>query len=646
MTATAYERLLDRLRDSGSRVTQRGQQTMAQCPAHEDRNPSLSITAIEGSVLLKCWGNCDTEDVLAALNLTKGDLFDEPRGATYRYDDGRLVHRTPDKKFRQSGNTKGQPSLYRLAKVQEAVAAGSTVYLVEGEKDVHALESVGAVATTAPQGSSNVDKVDASPLHGAHVVAIVDRDKAGQTWAGKVRQILGGKAASLHFVQAAEGKDAADHIAAGHGSEDLVPLQLEDEPPPPAPPDDEHAEALSRLVSGDVFILDTPAEVPAVWGEGNSVAWAEGEALTIAGPAGVGKTTLCGQVTRARIVGGDVLGMPVAPTGSRVLYLAMDRPRQIARSLRRTLADVPRETLRDRLVVWPGPPIADVAKHPETLLGLAQLAGADTVVIDSIKDAAIGLSDDEVGAGYNRARQLCLANGVEVLELHHMVKKGANGTKPTTLADLYGSVWIGAGSGSVALLWGAAGDPIVEWSHLKQPAEEVGPFKILHDHDAGTSAVWHSTDLLMLAKSAGHHGITAKAAAASLFTEESPTPAQVMKARRKLDGLAKSGHLTRHEGDDARQKPVVWTLTETLTGSESPYPPYAAEKPLRAEHESDPYAPLTTLTEGDPYARPPSCKGGGGAGPDESDPWQSRIIAGRTVLWNRETGETRDEESA
>jgi hypothetical protein len=34
---------------------------------------------------------------------------------------------------------------------------------------------------------------------------------------------------------------------------------------------------------------------------------------------------------------------------------------------------------------------------------------------------------------------------------------------------------ITAGAGSVVLLWGAAGDPIVEWRHLKQPAAEVGP---------------------------------------------------------------------------------------------------------------------------------------------------------------------------
>jgi hypothetical protein len=31
-----------------------------------------------------------------------------------------------------------------------------------------------------------------------------------------------------------------------------------------------------------------------------------------------------------------------------------------------------------------------------------------------------------------------------MIELHHTVKRGANG-KPNTLADLYGSVWLSAG---------------------------------------------------------------------------------------------------------------------------------------------------------------------------------------------------------
>jgi hypothetical protein len=57
--------------------------------------------------------------VLAAFNLNKSDLFDNPRGQAYPYPDGRIVQRTPDKRFSQRGNTKGN-SLFRLDRLGDA----------------------------------------------------------------------------------------------------------------------------------------------------------------------------------------------------------------------------------------------------------------------------------------------------------------------------------------------------------------------------------------------------------------------------------------------------------------------------------------------------------------------------------------------
>ena len=332
-------------------------------------------------------------------------------------------------------------------------------------------------------------------------------------------------------------------------------------PSPDEEPGEATREVASRLRTGGQFILDIPDNIPSIWGSGDRVLWAAGEALTLCGPAGVGKTTLCGQVVRARLVGGSVLGLPVTPTTTKVLYLAMDRPRQIARALRRTLGDLPRDVLDDKLVVWPGPPIADVAAHPATLLALVEIAGADTVIIDSIKDAAVGLSSDEVGAGYNRARQMCIAAGIEVFEQHHMVKKGDNGGAPTSLADLYGSVWIGAGSGSVVLLHGSAGDPIVSMTHLKTPAEEVGPWRLRHDHERGQTDIFHATDILAIARAAGSNGVTAKTIAAAVNEKENPSQAQVEKARRQLDRLVEGGYLTKSDGVSGGSgggKAAVW----------------------------------------------------------------------------------------
>lgn len=51
---------------------------MACCPAHEDRTPSLSVRDADGRILLRCFGGCETGDVLAALGLSFSDLFAEP----------------------------------------------------------------------------------------------------------------------------------------------------------------------------------------------------------------------------------------------------------------------------------------------------------------------------------------------------------------------------------------------------------------------------------------------------------------------------------------------------------------------------------------------------------------------------------------
>src|SRR5262245_61182843 len=53
---------------------------MARCPAHEDRNPSLSIgVGDDGRVLLHCWAGCTVQAILGALGLELRDLFPDAR---------------------------------------------------------------------------------------------------------------------------------------------------------------------------------------------------------------------------------------------------------------------------------------------------------------------------------------------------------------------------------------------------------------------------------------------------------------------------------------------------------------------------------------------------------------------------------------
>lgn len=297
---------------------------------------------------------------------------------------------------------------------------------------------------------------------------------------------------------------------------------------------------LHTFTPGGNFMFDIPDKTPAVWGAEQDVAWAVGEALMICGSPGVGKTTLTGQLVAGSLFGGDVLGLPVTPC-DKVLYLAMDRPQQIARSLRRHFTRAQKEEVNNRLTIWKGPPPADLAKNPDLLRDLCLEAGANRVVVDSLKDAAIGLSEDAVGAGYNNARQKALAADIEVLELHHQVKRGADGGTPNTLSDVYGSTWLTGGAGSVILLSGKPGDTIVDFRHLKQPADTIGPFKVMHDHAAGISSVWNAADPLAMIQASRGQGITARDYAAALFEKDKPTANEIEKARRKLNAMNKAG---------------------------------------------------------------------------------------------------------
>ena len=326
--------------------------------------------------------------------------------------------------------------------------------------------------------------------------------------------------------------------------EPAVESSIEDTPPP------------FTFTDGGTFIFDQPDTIPAIWGTDTNVLWAEGESLMIAGPMGLGKTTLGGQLVRARLGLGDghVLGLPVTDSGGILLYLAMDRPRQIARSLARQFhGEAERLAASARLRVWQGPPPVDIAQNPGLLLRLAQEAGADTVVIDSVKDAAVGLTNDEVGAGYNRARQHLIAAGIELLELHHTVKRGATGGAPTAAADVYGSAWIANGTCSIIMLSGDPGDPIVGFKHIRQPADEVGPWQVHHDQAAGLMTVSDSFDVPAFVADCGAEGATAATLAEALnpgreWTSSRERNSAREKARRQLDRLVTAGTLVCVEG--------------------------------------------------------------------------------------------------
>lgn len=242
MTATELAARLDAKRN--------GDGWQAKCPAHEDTTPSLSISeGMDGRVLLHCHAGCAVDEILGALAMQKRDLFADNGTsgreivATYDYVDetgallSQIVRFFP-KDFRQrrpdglggwTWNLNGtRRVLYRLPQLRAAVAAGERVFVVEGEKDVAAIERAGYVATCNSGGAGKWRREYSEELKGADVVIVADTDAPGRTHAGQVARALQGVASKVVVVEPAVGKDVSDHLAAGRKLGELVPVTLEE----------------------------------------------------------------------------------------------------------------------------------------------------------------------------------------------------------------------------------------------------------------------------------------------------------------------------------------------------------------------------------------------------------------------------------
>lgn len=334
--------------------------------------------------------------------------------------------------------------------------------------------------------------------------------------------------------------------------------------------------------AADWFANDEAEEAP-LWGRGREVVWSPGESLMIVAPTGVGKTTLAGVVTEALLGFRDeVLGYPVRPAKGPILYLAMDRPRQVRRALARRFGKVDPAKLRGRLMVQCGPLMDDLLANPGMLLEIALAVGASVIIVDSVKDVALRLSEDGTGGAYNRARQLVLANGIEMIELHHQKKTGSAGGAPDSINDVYGSTWIGAGAGSVVLLWGAPGDAVVEFRHLKSPSGEIPKFRALIDNDSGDVTVYEQTDPLRELVRVG--SLTATALALLVCECDRPLANEIEKARRALRRLVEDGLAT----------------VEEATGDAPKGRAQQVFKPSEKAREASPRANHAPSSEGEP----------------------------------------------
>ncbi|HTX94343.1 MAG TPA: AAA family ATPase [Mycobacterium sp.] len=279
VNALAYHRILDTLGAAGKTVNTNGIGAMAQCPAHDDNRPSLSLRPINDSVLVHCFAGCQTEAVLRAVNLEMRDLYDDRNGAVYMYPDGRKVHRSPSKQFHQSGNTQGRALFHA-----DRIGSADTVYVPEGEKDVLVAEALGAVAVCSAMGAGKAHLADWEPLRGKHAIVVADKDEPGRKHATEVAELLDGLAASVRIVEAAVGKDLADHIGACKTLDELVSVEWE---VPPV--------VLTRLADVE------PERVSWLWPGRIPL----GKLVTLDGDPGLGKSTLALSIAAPVTTGGE-----------------------------------------------------------------------------------------------------------------------------------------------------------------------------------------------------------------------------------------------------------------------------------------------------------------------------------------------------
>ena len=260
MTTPEVEVILGKLR----KVSKTGSGWQACCPCRDDdNNPTLTVgLGNEDRVLLNCHrGNpCNIDEILDSLNLTMVDLFPTKQETQkskpkrrhvedydYQDADGSLIfqvqrfvdengkktftQRRPDEGGGWTYSTQGVPKpLYRLPQVLAAKSNDGIIFVVEGEKDVHALERLGCTATCNPGGAGGPGQRKWTDLHtqtlaGAKVVVCADNDEPGEIHARHVAEELTKVEAKVKVVRPPKhSKDVADLLGKGGELADLVPL--------------------------------------------------------------------------------------------------------------------------------------------------------------------------------------------------------------------------------------------------------------------------------------------------------------------------------------------------------------------------------------------------------------------------------------
>lgn len=438
----AIDLIESKLTALGRHPQRKGDGLIARCPAHEDRNPSLSVNpGLTRDVLIKCHAGCDAEAVMEAMDLKWTDLGERTNGdrpeivATYDYHDaeGTLVYqvcRMVPKSFRQRRpdgrggwiwKMKGvERVLYHLPAVLAAAAEGGDVWVVEGEKDADRLASLGVVATCNSGGAGKFTLEQAEALRGARVSIVADNDDPGRDHAAEVAFYASSVGAeSVRTLQPIAGKDISDHLDAGHGLDDLAPLELAPKEPDP------HPLAPYLIDWAEMWTHDPKPEWLC------EPLFAAGRAHALYAGAKTGKSYLVLAACAALATGQAFLDMP-AGNPRHVLYVDYEMTLEDVRDRLEEFGYSPTDDLSHlHYALLPSLPPLDTEEGGEALLDAARATESEFVVIDTTSRSVAGEENDaDTFRTFYRCTGLVLKQaGIGWLRLDHAGKDTTKGQR-------------------------------------------------------------------------------------------------------------------------------------------------------------------------------------------------------------------------